>query len=135
MYQNQAYICSHMQRNKTIQISKIALSFLLIAIFGWYYASVSLNQHIHIVNGIAVSHSHPYDGNGDNPNSPIKEHKHNSSIYVLPDQPVSSVLISANLQISPCLNSNFTFLPVVAICNQPDQRDIASNGLRAPPIV
>lgn len=115
------------------KILKISFSFLLIAVFGWYYAAVSLNQHTHIVNGIAVSHSHPYDGNGDNPHSPVKSHKHNSSIYLLPDQPVSSVLISGILQISPCQNSNFTFLPVVAVCDKPDQRDITSNGLRAPP--
>lgn len=122
-----------MQRINPIHILKITLSFLLIAIFGWYYASVSINNHSHIVNGIVVSHSHPYDGNGDNPHSPIKGHKHSSSIYLLPDQPVSSILISTILQISPCQNSNFTFLPVVTICNQPDQREITSNGLRAPP--
>lgn len=117
-----------------INILKISFSFLLIAIFGWYYAAVSLNQHTHIVNGIAVSHSHPYDSNADNPHSPVKGHKHSSSIYLLPDQPAGSVLISEILQISPCPNSNLTLLPVVAVCNQPDQREISSNGLRAPPI-
>ena len=122
-----------MQRIKPINILKISFSFLLIAIFGWYYASVSLNQHTHIVNGIRVSHSHPYDGNHDNPHSPVKGHKHSSSIYLLPDQPAGSVLISAILQISPCQNSNFIFLPVVAAFDQPDQRNVTSNGLRAPP--
>lgn len=122
-----------MQKRMPIKISKILFSFLLIALFGWYYASVSLNKHTHIVNGVEVSHSHPYDGKSDNPHSPIKTHKHNSSIYLLPDQPAGSILLSAIVQISPCQNSDFSFLPVTAVCNQPDQRAITSNGLRAPP--
>lgn len=123
-----------MQRRNPLSISKISLSFLLIAIFGWYYASVSLNQHTHIVNGIAVSHSHPYDGNGDNPHSPLKSHKHSNSIYVLPDQPAGSILLSAIVQIAPCPSSNFVFLPVAAVSIQPEQYEVAGNGLRAPPI-
>ena len=123
-----------MQHRKIVNISKISFSFLLIAIFGWYYASVSLNKHMHIVNGIVVSHSHPYDGNGDNPNSPIKSHEHSSSIYILPDQPAGSILLSAIVQVSPCPNFNFTFLPVVVVCIQPEQHEVTSNGLRAPPI-
>ncbi len=111
---------------------KFPISILLIAIFGWYYASVSIFLHTHIVNGVAVSHSHPYAN--DNPHSPIKGHKHSSSIYFLPDHPAGSVLTTATIQIAPQNLDNFTFLSFAVVTNQPTCRAITSHGLRAPPI-
>ena len=111
---------------------KLPISILLIAIFGWYYASVSLYQHTHIINGVSVSHSHPYAN--DNPHSPIKGHKHSSSVYFLPDHPAGSMLISAVLGIAQQNLSNCVFLPIATVSYQPTCRAITSHGLRAPPI-
>lgn len=111
---------------------KFSISILLIAIFGWYYASVSLYQHTHIINGVAVSHSHPYAN--DNPHSPVKGHKHRNSIYFLPDHPAGSILINTVLRIVPQSLSDYVFLPIALLCHFPIDRVITSHGLRAPPI-
>lgn len=43
---------------------------LLLVLFCWYYAGISLGRHIHIVDGKCVSHSHP---------GAAKGHTHSSS--------------------------------------------------------
>ncbi|MDY0103554.1 MAG: hypothetical protein RBS07_11515 [Lentimicrobium sp.] len=110
---------------------KLPISILLIAIFGWYYASVSIFQHTHIVNGVIVSHSHPYAN--DNPHSPIKGHKHGSSVYFLPDHPAGSMLISAAIGIAQQNLNNYIFLPFATVSYQSTCQPITSHGLRAPP--
>lgn len=51
-----------------------ALVFLLI--FGWYFASINLFSHIHIVNGQSIVHSH-FGGN--------TSHEHSNSEYTVID--------------------------------------------------
>ena len=43
------------------------IAWLLLAAVLWYHCSLSLFYHTHTVDGVAVTHSHPYTGTPDAP--------------------------------------------------------------------
>lgn len=55
---------------------KLSLLFLFLG----YYSGITLFYHIHIVNGLAVVHSHFYKSKSDS-NNPVKKHTHPISAY------------------------------------------------------
>lgn len=66
------------------------LAVALLLLFGWYYSSINMFSHVHIVNGVSVSHSHMGGGT---------EHGHTDSQYLLID-------LLSNFQIEsavPCI--------------------------------
>lgn len=59
----------------------VGFRLLLLLLFVGYYSSVTLFFHAHLVNGVVVVHSHPFQkstGNG-----PTQSHSHSSSALVL----------------------------------------------------
>ena len=46
-----------------------SLSLLLLLIFLGYYSGITLFPHTHIVNGITIIHSHPFNSGGGNNSS------------------------------------------------------------------
>jgi hypothetical protein len=70
---------------------KITVSLLLAFLFAAYYGSTTLFNHTHFINGVAISHSHPFN--------PFSEklptgHEHTSEEFKL-IQFLSNVLISS----------------------------------------
>lgn len=60
--------------NLKLAITQIFKVSLLLVFIG-YYSSITLFYHIHIVNGVAVVHSHLYKSNSDS-KVPVKKHSH-----------------------------------------------------------
>jgi hypothetical protein len=58
------------------------LKSLLFFLFIGYYSSISMFYHAHLVNGIIISHSHPFKHEKKN-QSPFKSHSHSSSAYYI----------------------------------------------------
>jgi hypothetical protein len=48
-------------------IKKLILAVFLLALFTSYTAGITLFTHIHVVDGRAITHSHPYKGTPNNP--------------------------------------------------------------------
>lgn len=121
------YICSRMDR--FTKYLKIALPTLFIAYLGCLIAFT----HVHIINGVTIVHSHPYQKNDDG--TPGKEHTY--AEFQLLHQ-LSTVQISGAAFISVLIpaaeGSVFQILcpPVCAayLCAVPGKL-----SLRAPPVV
>jgi hypothetical protein len=60
-------------------VKKIMRFFLLILFLG-YYGSITLFTHTHIINGITIVHSHPF--NSGTKENPIK-HQHTANEFIL----------------------------------------------------
>ncbi len=60
-------------------VKKISRFFLLILFLG-YYGSITLFTHTHIINGITIVHSHPF--NSGTKENPIK-HQHTENGFLL----------------------------------------------------
>lgn len=111
---------------------KIIRCFLLILFLG-YYISISSFTHTHIVNGIAIVHSHPY-----NPFSKDKPVNHQHST----NQLVVIYFLSHFLTTVSFLAFSIVLYRTVIrkyILIQKDEKFfdvffISSNGLRAPPL-
>jgi hypothetical protein len=108
------------------------MRYFLLILFLEYYASITSFTHTHIVNGVAIVHSHPY--NPFSKDKPVN-HQHSANGYVLIQllshflttvsflaftiEVYKTVLRKFILQKNDENFSNLTFL--------------CSNGLRAPP--
>ena len=55
---------------------KVLLPFFLLTLFTVYQASISMFTHVHYVNGVMITHSHPFDG----------KHKHTKSELLVIDR-------------------------------------------------
>lgn len=53
------------------------IAWLLLAAVLWYHCSISLFYHTHTIDGIAVTHSHPYTGTPDAP-----RHAHSTAQFL-----------------------------------------------------
>lgn len=73
----------------------ILFRFLLITLFIGYYSSITLFFHTHMVNGVVIVHSHPFNNSNNNQN-PFQSHSHSSASYVVVDH-----LMQANWEGSP----------------------------------
>lgn len=105
---------------------------MLIVLFGWYFASVTVNFHTHLVNGVEVSHSHPY--NDDNPHSPVKGHKHSTSCYYLSIYSGGSCLVNPVFKFDPLVIYQQSDLPIEPESVIPEHFFGSGHGLRAPPL-
>ncbi|MCC8087718.1 MAG: hypothetical protein LIO79_00360 [Rikenellaceae bacterium] len=52
---------------------KNILSSLLLILFIGYFSGITMFPHTHVINGVTITHSHPYTGSPDNP-----DHTHTS---------------------------------------------------------
>ncbi len=53
------------------------IAWLLLAAVLWYHCSISLFYHTHTIDGIVVTHSHPYTGTPDTP-----RHAHSATQFL-----------------------------------------------------
>jgi hypothetical protein len=59
---------------------------LLLILFLGYYGSITMFYHAHLlVNGVIITHSHPFKSDPNN-KGPFQSHSHSSSAYNLIDQ-------------------------------------------------
>jgi len=65
------FLSMHFGSKHTIGIGK-SISILLLILFLGYYSSITFFTHSHIINGVTIVHSHPFnsDKGGDSSNSP-----------------------------------------------------------------
>jgi len=65
------FLSMHFGSKHTIGTGK-SLSVLLLILFLGYYSSITFFTHIHIINGVTIVHSHPFnsDKGGESSNSP-----------------------------------------------------------------
>lgn len=111
---------------------KIMRYFLLILFLG-YYGSITLFTHTHILNGVTIVHSHPF--NSGTEKNPIK-HQHTANGFLL-IQFLSHFLTTVSF-----LTFSIGILKAVLrkyILQKNDENlfnriCICSNGLRAPPL-
>ncbi len=112
--------------------NKIMRYFLLILFLG-YYASIFSFTHTHIVNGIAIVHSHPY--NPFSKDEPVN-HQHSTNgfilIHILSHFLTTVLFLVFSIGILKVALRKCIFLKneenfVFRIC-------ICSNGVRAPPL-
>ncbi len=80
------------EANKTVRI-------VLLAIFTFFYISVTFFPHSHIVNGVTIVHSHPYKKLPDK--TPLS-HSHSNSEFLLIEL-LSSILLIAGIALSGIL--------------------------------
>jgi hypothetical protein len=59
----------------------VVFRFLLLLLFVGYYSSISLFYHAHLVNGVVIVHSHPFQKSLNN--GPYQSHPHSTSAYIL----------------------------------------------------
>ena len=106
--------------------------FLLILFLG-YYASITSFTHTHIVNGIAIVHSHPY--NPFSKDKPVN-HQHSENefilIYFLSHFLTTVSVLAFTIDVYKTVfrkfilkNNDENFSNLLFLC---------SNGLRAPPL-
>ncbi len=111
---------------------KIMRCFLLILFLG-YYVSILSFTHTHILNGVAIVHSHPY--NPFSKDKPVN-HQHSSNGFVLIHflshflttdlfLAFSFGIVKAILRKYILIKNDENFSKLVFLC---------SNGLRAPPL-
>ena len=111
---------------------KIMRDFLLLLFLG-YYVSISSFTHTHIVNGVAIVHSHPY--NPFSKDKPVN-HQHSANGFVFIhflSHFLTTVLflafsfgiVKAVLRKYILQKNNENFANRICMC---------SNGLRAPPL-
>lgn len=65
---------------KLKQLGTKFLQYSLLIIFLGYYGSITLFPHCHIVNGVSIVHSHPFNSSSDK--NPIN-HSHSKDEFVL----------------------------------------------------
>jgi hypothetical protein len=105
---------------------------MLIVMLGWYFSSITAFSHSHFVNGVKVSHSHPYSD--DNPHSPVKGHKHNTSCLYLSISSGGFCLENPVLKFDPF---GFYHEIELSIESEPFTTELffgSGHGLRAPPL-
>lgn len=50
--------------------------YFVILLFLWYYSGITMFYHAHLVDGVVVSHSHPYWPESTPKGDPYKTHSH-----------------------------------------------------------
>lgn len=64
------------------QINKILKYFLLILFLG-YYGSITFFVHVHVVNGVTIVHSHPYNIFKGKKGDKSPPHHHSANSYIV----------------------------------------------------
>ncbi len=106
--------------------------FLLILFLG-YYVSISSFKHTHIVNGVAIVHSHPY--NPFSKDKPVK-HQHSANGFVLIHF-LSHFLTTVSFLAFSIVVLKAVLRNYILQNNEENLSTcffISSNGLRAPPL-
>ncbi|MBN2787947.1 MAG: hypothetical protein JXQ69_06435 [Paludibacteraceae bacterium] len=60
------------------------MKYLLLVLFLGYYSSITLFQHVHLVEGHYIVHSHFYKS--ESQNTPVKKHSHPISVLFIIQQ-------------------------------------------------
>jgi hypothetical protein len=111
----------------------ILLRIVLVILFGWYYNSLSVYNHAHIINGRVITHSHPFKQ--DNSGSPFKTHKHSAAGFLLFDKSAGGEA----LPLKPCIKTDAPVI-LLFVIKAEESHDFspvcftASHPLRAPPL-
>jgi len=112
----------------------ILVRIVLMILFGWYYNSLSVYNHAHVINGRVITHSHPFKQ--DNSGSPFKTHKHSAAGFLLFGKSAGGEA----LPVKPSIKTDaiVILLSVIKAELSHDFSPVcytASNPLRAPPLV
>jgi len=114
------------------QLKKV-ISYFLLMLFLWYYGSITLFNHTHVVNGVSIAHSHPFSS--QNGETPVKHH-HTANEYILIQSLSHFLVIVSFLFFSFGLLKNIFRETIYKTSNQVFSSPgcICANGLRAPPL-
>lgn len=106
------------------QIQKVLLSFLLLTLFATYQVGITMFTHIHYVNGVMITHSHPNKG----------KHAHSKTAIVIIDRLAAFHTLEADV------HTDFSYeRPLIYIVPVQDKEQMISStclqvlSLRAPP--
>ncbi len=120
-----------MNRKPDILVTVFGIFLFLITI--WYYASITMFFHAHIVNGHVVYHSHPYKSSTTGKN-PFQTHHHHSSEFILIQQYIKSAwyygIIIPQAQVRPALINDIVSEFFISFIQS---RYEGTKSLRAPP--
>jgi hypothetical protein len=109
------------------------MRYFLLLLFLGYYGSITLFTHIHIANGVAIVHSHPFsDGTEKNP----VKHQHTTKEFLL-IQFLSNFLTTVLFLAFSIGVLKAVFKKYTLQKNEENLSTcfyISSNGLRAPPL-
>jgi len=115
------------------QYLKKFICILLSIITLWLFTNASINQHSHIVNGVVITHSHPYTPD-KNSNSPFQSHKHTSLEIFLLDQIANPItILTILLSILGLLFRKSIFILTHYISVIPNKDYLYFGTFRAPP--
>ncbi len=89
------------------RIAIYSIKWILPVIFIAYYSSISFYAHIHIENGTAILHSHPFARSSDK-----IPHTHNTFEEIIILHNLSSLQIADDITNRVCLE----YLPDISIC-------------------
>ncbi len=100
--------------------------YLFSLLFTWYYGSVMLFTHIHIKDGVAIKHSHPFKN---------IEHHHKTLSEIIFLQTLSTINAEDSQNGSPDIQCFLNLLTRIVEKNDshPYLFFLTSNNLRAPP--
>lgn len=100
--------------------------YLFSLLFMWYYGSVVIFTHIHIKDGVAIRHSHPFKN---------IEHHHKTLSEIIFLQTLSTINAEDDLNGNPDIQCFLNLLTRIVEKNnaQPYMFFLTSNNLRAPP--
>jgi len=121
----------HFGSKHTIWIGK-SLSVLLLILFLGYYSSITFFTHSHIINGVTIVHSHPFnsDKGGGSSNSP---HSDKSLLIIQLLSELISTIFSINFAIL-ILRILLDKLPRISIKNgYAEPGGYCTSPLRGPP--
>ncbi len=115
------------------QFNKNIFGFLLLLLFLEYYGSITLFTHTHIVDGVSIVHSHPYN---PFPAEKPDNHQHSKNGFI------NIHLLSHFSSTDPFITfSILVFNEILrkSIIQMNDENfssliSVSSNGLRAPPL-
>lgn len=98
---------------------------LLLAIFAWYWSSVTLFSHEHFVNGERVMHSHPFAGSS---------HNHSTSQMQTISYLAMFIALAAPMGFALCKFDGFKSEIAIDITEKVVIATNAVCSLRAPPV-
>jgi len=108
------------------------LVYWLLSLFLGFYASITLFSHSHIINGVTIVHSHPFNkGTGDKPINHQHSEKEYSLIQFLSHFSTTSAFVLIELSTLFCLLYKLFINPDEN--NQLKLRSKCNYSLRAPP--
>lgn len=109
------------------------ISILLSIIILLMFTNIAVNQHSHLINGMVITHAHPYNAD-KNTHSPFQSHKHTSSVLFILDQLTNVItLLIIILCLSAFIKRRIFSVVIHYISNFPDKDFLFFRNFRAPP--